>query len=122
MQLPLPYLISTWRYTRPLSSGSSRWAGGRSWAWPLRWGLDTGEHLCISACKIGAKDCSAGAVTIYKCTTLPGLLKLGDFTCTFPVSRPLSHSANIQSLLSVAVDDLIIWTRFVSFPLDAFYY
>lgn len=76
----------------------------------------------MSVCRIGAKHCSAGAVTIYKCTTLPGLLKLGDFTCTFSVPRLNPHWANMPSPLSVAVDDLILWTRFVAFPLDAFYY
>lgn len=30
-----------------------------------------------------ADDDSAGAVTIYKCTTLTGLLRIGDFTCMY---------------------------------------
>jgi len=36
---------------------------------------------------------SAGAVTIYKCTTLPGLLHISDFT--------------------YAVDDVVLWTKYV---------
>lgn len=69
-----------------MCSASFAWPGGGNWGYHPPLGSGTGtfvqERRSVGDGK--ADDGSAGAVTIYKCTTLPGLADMKDYTCLFP--------------------------------------